>query len=397
MSFSWGGKFLCLCKLRSLATDRPGDFVTYANANLVIDLLSSPGHGGLIHSNRVDVVRLVAELLRLLSAAAAADPAVGAPAARSVHNVARSSLWPFLNAHGVQLPVAVAISNLYSAHPEVLPHPDKWPEFQVLVIKLLAGFRMPPSSEDTFLAAVNQVSKMLPLLWGRTADSDGIQRCLEAFYAIITAEEADASNRPSCALLYVVDKIPPPFLKRATLMILEDSGVAANEAKTVAGLQTVVQWIAEVPSPGMVGPWVVEMLKGLREAGRNSILIEIAHACSRQLCAALADRAPVVAVAAEPVFFFLLLGFQHSELVFHSIVTDLPDVFRRLGERARASPSGSGEHARDARLILRLGEAASFFMGRFPGYPELYQPVEEALTALNVENVTEDRTSGKTN
>ena len=67
----------------------------------------------------------------------------------------------------------------------------------------------------------------------------------------------------------------------------------------------------------------------------------------------LADRA--LSAAAEPVFFFLLLGFQHSELVFHSIVADLPDVIGSL--------RGAGKWGE--RLLLRTGEAAKFLMKVF--------------------------------
>ena len=42
----------------------------------------------------------------------------------------------------------------------------------------------------------------------------------------------------------------------------------------------------------------------------------------------------------EPIFFFLLLGFQHSETVFHQLVTALPDVFKQLTKSVKVQQVG---------------------------------------------------------
>ena len=76
----------------------------------------------------------------------------------------------------------------------------------------------------------------------------------------------------------------------------------------------------------------------------------MAHTATKRLAGCLADRS--LSPAAEPVFFFLLLGFQHSELVFHSIVSDLPAV---VGDLKASGKWGE-------RLLLRMGEAARFLM-----------------------------------
>ena len=88
----------------------------------------------------------------------------------------------------------------------------------------------------------------------------------------------------------------------------------------------------------------------MQENDRNSILIEIAHTATKRLAGCIADRS--LSPAAEPVFFFLLLGFQHSELVFHSIVSDLPAVIESLKAAGKW-----GE-----RLLLRTGEAVRFLL-----------------------------------
>ena len=360
-----------------LAESRPEEYRAHVTPNLVLDLLSSSVYTS---GDRGDLVRLVAEMIRLLKAA---SPGAAGPGEhlRSVYNVTRNKVYAFLADHGVQLSVAVAVSRLYSEHPEVLPHRDKWTEFTLLVVKLMAGYGTPasgPGDREAFGADAQEVSRMLPLIWGRSVDTQGVQECLTAFYAIITTED-DSFNKPSCALLHVVDKIPDAFLRSASRTMLDDSGQPQFEAKTVVGLQNLLEWLTQLPAPPVASRWALDMLRGLQESDRNSILIEIAHTATKRLAGCLADRA--LSPAVEPVFFFLLLGFQHSELVFHSIVSTLPAV---LGDLKATGKWGE-------RLLLRTGEAAAFLMTRFPHFPDLYDKTRDALEAAGIEDVSEDR------
>lgn len=97
----------------------------------------------------------------------------------------------FLRDHGIHLSVAAEISRLYQAHPDVLPFATEWNRFAVLLVNLLAGYRRvegEDSSSDAFERDTAEVSRMLPLVWGRSEDTDGIQECLKAFYIIISTE-----------------------------------------------------------------------------------------------------------------------------------------------------------------------------------------------------------------
>ncbi len=110
------------------------------------------------------------------------------------------SLAAFLREQGIHLPVASAISALYQSHPEVLPPSSEWSRLAVLVVKLLAGYRLPQQVEgeaneeqeeaakEEFFRETAEVSKMLPLVWGRSDDTDGVEECLKAFYVIISTE-----------------------------------------------------------------------------------------------------------------------------------------------------------------------------------------------------------------
>ena len=122
----------------------------------------------------------------------------------------------------------------------------------------------------------------------RSVDTRGVQECLQAFYAIITTED-DSFAKPSCALLHVVDKIPDVLLGSATRAMLEDSGQPQFEAKTVVGLQNLIEWTTQLPSPPIAARWVMEMLRGL-QASQTTKLIDSTR-CDRDSCpVTLRDR-----------------------------------------------------------------------------------------------------------
>ena len=204
---------------------------------------------------------------------------------RSVINVSKTHLLAFLRDHGVHLPVAAAISQLYQTHPQLLPHSSEWPRLAVLVVRLLAGYRMPdrlqaqPEQMGQFFMEVAEVSRILPLVWGRSHATDGVEECLKAFYVTISTE--DSYSKPSCALASAITHIPRPFLDLSTKTILEESGQQQGEAKCVVGLQTMIEWLTQRPFPdGVLPEWVQNMLRGLQANDKNSILIEIAHSCT---------------------------------------------------------------------------------------------------------------------
>ena len=130
-----------------------------------------------------------------------------------------------------------------------------------------------------------------------------------------------------------------------------------------------IGWLTMRPTSPMVSRWILQMLRGLQEARRNSILIEIGHSSTARLAAAL--TLPPLQKAVEDVFFFLLLGFQHSESVFHSLAPKIPKMIEAL-------------QSRDAELVKRLGESVRFLMLRFPDFPELYNPIVSSLDSLRI-------------
>ena len=97
----------------------------------------------------------------------------------------------------------------------------------------------------------------------------------------------------------------------------------------------------------------------------------------------------------EPLLFYLLLGFQHSETVFHQIVTGLPEVFKQLSKSATVQSLKSGGNTRSQSILNRLKEAVAFLINQFPGFPELYNGVIQWLEQSGQPELTEERIKGR--
>ena len=80
--------------------------------------------------------------------------------------------------------------------------------------------------------------------------------------------------------------------------------------------------------------------------------------------------------SSPPLVLFLLLGFQHSESVFHSALKYIPRVLRGLG-RAKTT-------SEDIKNTFdRLTEASRFLLRQFPDAPdEMYDPLLEVSWLL---------------
>jgi len=56
----------------------------------------------------------------------------------------------FLRDQGIHLAVAAEVSRLYQSHPEVLPNASEWTKLAVLLVNLLAGYRLPQEEGESF-------------------------------------------------------------------------------------------------------------------------------------------------------------------------------------------------------------------------------------------------------
>jgi hypothetical protein len=160
---------------------------------------------------------------------------------------------------------------------------------------------------------------------------------------------------------------------------------ADNEGRTVTALQTMVEWLCERPSL-LLAERLQNLFLRLHQSNRNSVLVEITHGTIEKLLLSLPSL--LLHNSTEPLFFFLFLGFQHTETVFHQVVTTLPRVFQDLLDGSEKTNSNnltlkpttmSKSQAKSKKILERLKGAVLFLTLKFPEFPQLYKPLSEWL------------------
>ena len=98
---------------------------------------------------------------------------------------------------------------------------------------------------------------------------------------------------------------------------------------------------------------------------------------------------PALQDTVENLFFYLLLGFQHSETAFHRIVTILPDILAKL-QMNPESPM-----IQHSKTLERLVEATYFMLALFPDFPDLYGPLLKKLQDFSFKPPDDKRKEGE--
>nr|KAF6439472.1 ubiquitin specific peptidase 35 [Molossus molossus] len=146
---------------------------------------------------------------------------------------------------------------------------------------------------------------------------------------------------------------------------------------TVIPLTRMIDWVSW-PLGKNIDKWIIALLKGLAAVKKFSILIEVSLAKIEKVFSKLLY--PIVRGAALSVLKYMLLTFQHSHEAFHLLLPHIPPMVASLLKED--SNSGSS-------CLEQLAELVHCMVFRFPGFPDLYEPVMEAIKDLHVPN--EDR------
>ena len=94
----------------------------------------------------------------------------------------------------------------------------------------------------------------------------------------------------------------------------------------------------------------------------------------------------------ENLFFFLLLGFQHSETAFHRIVSTLPDILTKLQKNATSQTVFGTK----SKILERLVEATYFMLKLFPDFPDLYSSLLKKMEELtSIPQPDDNRVEGR--
>ncbi|XP_040111549.1 ubiquitin carboxyl-terminal hydrolase 35 [Oryx dammah] len=269
--------------------------------------------------------------------------------------------------------VCAQVARLLARHPRCVPDGPHRLLFCQQLVRCLGRFRCPAEGEEgavEFLEQAQQVSGLLAQLW--RAQPAAILPCLKELFAVISCTEEEP---PSSALASVVQHLPLELMDGVVRNLSNDDSV--TDSQMLTAISRMIDWVSW-PLGKNIDKWIIALLKGLAAVKKFSILIEVSLAKIEKVFSKLLY--PIVRGSALSVLKYMLLTFQHSHEAFHLLLPHIPPMVASLVKE----DSNSG-----TSCLEQLAELVHCMVFRFPGFPDLYEPVMEAIKDLHVPN--EDR------
>ncbi|XP_003764663.1 ubiquitin carboxyl-terminal hydrolase 35 [Sarcophilus harrisii] len=266
------------------------------------------------------------------------------------------------------------VARLLSQYPRCIPDGRHRLLFCQQLVRCIGQFQCLAEGEEgivEFLSHVNQVSGLLPKIWSAQASS--ILLSLKELFAIISSTEEQ--EPPSNALASVVQYVPLELMDGVIRNLTNDDSI--SDAQMMTAISRMIDWVSW-PLGKNIDKWIITLLKGLAAVKKFSILIEVSLSKIEKVFSKLLY--PIVREAALSVLKYMLLSFQHSHEAFHLLLPHIPKMVASLAEEDSNSR---------ANCLEELAELIHCMVFRFSGFPDLYEPVMEAIKDLHVPN--EDR------
>ncbi|KAM3935144.1 ubiquitin carboxyl-terminal hydrolase 35 [Leptodactylus fuscus] len=272
------------------------------------------------------------------------------------------------------LKVCVRVSKILTSYPQCIPEGNHQLLFCQQLIRCIGQFHCQSEGEEgiiQFLDQVNRVSTLLQNIW--KLQTSLILPSLKELFAIISL--TDETESPSNALASVVQYIPLQLMEGIVRNLANADSV--TDAQMMTSINRMIDWVSW-PLGKNIDKWIIALLKGLAAVKKFSILTEVSLAKIQKVFSKLLY--PVVREAALSVLRYMLLSFQHSPEAFHLIV---PHVLQMVACLSNENTNSA------ASCLEQFAELVHCMVFRFSGYPDLYEPVMEAIKKLPVPN--EDR------
>ncbi|KAK3099789.1 hypothetical protein FSP39_009652 [Pinctada imbricata] len=249
---------------------------------------------------------------------------------------------------------------------QCIPKGDFASTFCISLIQSLSLCTVPDSPQDVieYIRDVERVCKLVFNIWNSSDSENIIIDSLKAIFAVISDS---GDNKPSFCLAAVVQFVPNDMIDRVVKFTIQSS--VDDRSMTVA-LQRIVDWL-QWPTAKNIDQWIVIFLRALASVKKFSILIAVTDSKIEQVCEKLQFSA-----MCEPAFNVLehmLLSFQHSPEPFHKVLPMIPGIVETL----RADNS-----ERNTSCLQRLASLLHCCMFLHAGYPDLYDPILEAVKGL---------------
>ncbi|XP_051843175.1 ubiquitin carboxyl-terminal hydrolase 35 [Antechinus flavipes] len=266
------------------------------------------------------------------------------------------------------------VARLLSQYPRCIPDGRHRLLFCQQLVRCIGQFQCLAEGDEgivEFLNHVNRVSGLLPKIWKAQASS--ILPSLKELFAIISSTEEQ--EPPSNALASVVQYVPLELMDGVIRNLTNDDSI--SDAQMMTAISRMIDWVSW-PLGKNIDKWIITLLKGLAAVKKFSILIEVSLSKIEKVFSKLLY--PIVREAALSVLKYMLLSFQHSHEAFHLLLPHIPKMVASLAEEDSNSR---------ANCLEELAELIHCMVFRFSGFPDLYEPVMEAIKDLHVPN--EDR------
>lgn len=246
---------------------------------------------------------------------------------------------------------------------ECLPKGNFVTTFCVSLINSMSLFSIPedsgPQNIIVYIKNVDRICSLIHNLWNN-ADSEVILESLKAIFGLISASE---ESEPSKCLGAVVRNIPEKMIEIFVKYAINSD---TDNARMTTALQRVVDWV-QWPTATNVHLWIIMFFRSLAEAKKYSILIKVTENKIEQVCHYL--KFVAVKDGALSVLTQMLLGFQHSPEPFHKILPEMVKVIDILRTENEA-------------LLKQLSDLLHCCFFLHAGYPDLYDPILEALKGI---------------
>ncbi|XP_038055515.1 ubiquitin carboxyl-terminal hydrolase 38-like [Patiria miniata] len=259
----------------------------------------------------------------------------------------------------------VEVSHLLLAFPDCLPKGTAAGLLCISAVENVGALEVAPS-EATMKANLEgmiHISALLHHIWHDNMVT--VLPSLAAVFNLISTLPSSDRPSPSVALGALVQHVPVELIATITKNAASDMSIV-DERMTTA-LTRMIEWLSW-PRVQNIDRWIVSFLKNLALAQKFTILINVTLASVKKVFVKLCF--PIVRDSALPVLTHMQLSFQHSPEAFHKIVAHVPELMKRLKTENSASSQDCTQKVAELMYCLMYHHA---------GYPDLYEPVLDAL------------------
>ncbi|XP_059821120.1 ubiquitin carboxyl-terminal hydrolase 38 [Hypanus sabinus] len=259
------------------------------------------------------------------------------------------------------------LSELLSDFVHCMPKGKSAVLFCQQLVRTISQFQCNATQEEElrgFISQVNKISNLLQSIW--KAEPTALLPSLQEVFVIISA--TDSIFEPSIALASLVQHIPLQMITVLIRSLITDQNV--KDVSMTCALCRMIDWLSW-PLAQHVETWVIALLKGLASVQKFTILIDVTLRKIERVFHRL--WYPIVRPGALVVLSHMLLSFQHSPEAFHLIVPHIIKLVQFLKDEA--SPASK-------IFLLQLTELVHCMMYQYSGFPDLYEPILEAIKDL---------------